>query len=130
VKQVREPVEELEQLLQDSFYCYDESLELARQVKATGVTVAICSNHSAEVSVRSRARARACVCVKASPRGCSADRSLSCVVCVCVQWLDQIATKFGFYDVFKKDLVRPLSLSLCRRPASRSRWRVFALSAR
>ncbi|ELR15069.1 HAD hydrolase, family IA, variant 3 subfamily protein [Acanthamoeba castellanii str. Neff] len=56
VKQVREPVEELQQMLQESYYCYTECLELAKQVKASG-------------------------------------------------WLDQIATKFGFYDVFNKDLV-------------------------
>lgn len=68
VKQVREPVEELQQMLQESYYCYTECLELAKQVKASGVAIAICSNHSAE-------------------------------------WLDQIATKFGFYDVFNKDLV-------------------------
>jgi hypothetical protein len=49
VPHVREPVEELRQLLQESFYCYTESLELAKQVKASGVTIAICSNHSAEV---------------------------------------------------------------------------------
>jgi len=30
-----------------------------------------------------------------------------------MQWLDQIATKFGFYDVFDKDLVRLLQLSWC-----------------
>ncbi len=30
-----------------------------------------------------------------------------------MQWLDQIATKFGFYDVFDKDLVGLLQLSWC-----------------
>jgi len=68
VKNVQEPVEELRKLLYESLHCYSDSLELAKQLKAIGVTIAICSNHSTE-------------------------------------WLDLIANKFGFYDVFKKDLV-------------------------
>jgi hypothetical protein len=41
-------VEELQQMLQESYHCYTECLELAKQVKASGVAIAICSNHSAE----------------------------------------------------------------------------------